>query len=147
MTSPNITRKSQGFLYPIPFVEFLGFNLTQFENGLAEIKFDLLPEHLNTLDFIHGGVLMTLMDVAMAAVARSVDPLLSMITIELKTTFMQPAMGEVITKGRLIHKTASTAFSEASIFDMKNKHCAHATGTFRYVHNKNQANLNKSASD
>ena len=147
MASLNTPRKSEGFLYPIPFVELLGFNLVKFENGLAEVKFDPLPEHLNTLDFIHGGVLMTLMDVAMAAAARSIDPLLSVITIEMKTTFMQPAIGKVITKGRLIYRTQSTAFLEASIFDINNKHCAHATGTFKYVHNKNQANLKKPASN
>jgi acyl-coenzyme A thioesterase PaaI-like protein len=38
-----------------------------------------------------------------------------------------------VAKGRLIHRTATMAFTEASIFDADEKICAHATGIFKYV--------------
>ena len=36
-------------------------------------------------------------------------------------------------KGRLMHRTATMAFTEATIYDEAGKPCAHSTGTFKYV--------------
>ena len=36
-------------------------------------------------------------------------------------------------RGRLMHRTATLAFTEATLFDAQDKPCAHATGTFKYV--------------
>ena len=76
---------------------------------------------------------MTLMDVTMAVAARSVDFDLGVVTIEMKTSFMQPAHGKLTGKGRLIHRTRSMAFTEGSVFDAQGQVCAHATATFKYV--------------
>jgi hypothetical protein len=51
----------------------------------------------------------------------------------MKTSFMRAARGPLTAKGRLLHRTATLAFTEASIFDASDKLCAHATGTFKYV--------------
>jgi uncharacterized protein (TIGR00369 family) len=117
----------------IPFVQLLGFELQKFEGGHSEVLLDPKPEHLNSFDVIHGGVVMTLLDVAMAAAARSDNPDMGAVTIEMKTTFMQAARGKLAGKGRLMHRTATMAFTEATIFDSEGKPCAHATGTFKYV--------------
>ena len=117
----------------IPFVQHLGFELKQFEDGLSEIRFDTRPEHLNSFGVTHGGACMTLLDVTMAAAARSVDKPMGVVTIEMKTSFMQPARGVLSGKGRLMHRTPTMAFTEATIYDPDGKPCAHATGTFKYV--------------
>jgi uncharacterized protein (TIGR00369 family) len=117
----------------IPFVQHLGFELVQFDDGRSEIKFEPLPEHLNSFGVTHGGACMTLMDVTMAAAARSVNKEMGVVTIEMKTSFMQPARGMLSGKGRLMHRTATMAFTEATIYDADGKACAHATGTFKYV--------------
>jgi uncharacterized protein (TIGR00369 family) len=117
----------------IPFVQHLGFELKLFEGGRSQINYDPKPEHLNSFNVVHGGASMTLLDVTMAVAARSVSPEMGVVTIEMKTTFMQAARGPLIAKGRLIHRTATMAFTEASIFDIGDKICAHATGTFKYV--------------
>ena len=117
----------------IPFVELLGFELQKFEDGNSQIAFDPKPEHQNSFDVVHGGVSMTLLDVSMAAAARSVDRDMGVVTIEMKTTFMQAARGKLVGKGRLMHRTATMAFTEATIFDAEGKPRAHATGTFKYV--------------
>ena len=122
-----------GFQVRIPFVEHLGFDLTKFENGESQVDLDPKPEHLNSFSVVHGGVCMTLLDVAMAAAARSVDREMGVVTIEMKTTFMQAAKGKLAGKGRLMHRTATMAFTEATIYDEQGKPCAHATGTFKYV--------------
>jgi uncharacterized protein (TIGR00369 family) len=117
----------------IPFVEHLGFELTLFEGGLSEIVYDPKPEHLNSFSVTHGGALMTLLDVTMAVAARSVQPDMGAVTIEMKTSFMQPARGPLTAKGRLMHRTATMAFTEGTVYDEAGRACAHATGTFKFV--------------
>jgi uncharacterized protein (TIGR00369 family) len=117
----------------IPFVQLLGFELMLFENGHSQINYDPKPEHLNSFNVVHGGASMTLLDVSMAVAARSVSPEMGVVTIEMKTSFMRAAKGPLIAKGKLIHRTATMAFTEANIFDADGKICAQATGTFKYV--------------
>lgn len=121
----------------IPFVDHLGFTLEKFEGGQSELQFAPRPEHLNSFDVTHGGALMTFLDVIMATAARSVDPEMGVVTIEMKTSFMRPAKvaaGQSLQgQGQLKHRTRSLAFAEASVFDAQGQLCAHATGTFKYV--------------
>ena len=120
----------------IPFVTHLGFALEAFEGGASAIGYTPLPEHLNSFSVTHGGAIMTLLDVTMATAARSVQKDMGVVTIEMKTSFMQPAPGDgsrLTAKGRLMHRTATLAFTEATLFDVQGKACAHATGTFKYV--------------
>jgi uncharacterized protein (TIGR00369 family) len=121
------------FSVHIPFVEHLGFELIKFEGGEAEIHYTPEPEHLNSFNVTHGGASMTLLDVVMAHAARSVELSMGIVTIEMKTSFMQAAVGALVAKGRLIHRTATMAFTEGSIYDAQGKVCCHATGTFKYV--------------
>ncbi|MGI4777278.1 MAG: PaaI family thioesterase [Janthinobacterium lividum] len=120
----------------IPFARHLGFELVKFENGESEILYTAKPDHLNTFDVTHGGACMTLLDVTMAAAARSQTPDDGVVTIEMKTSFMQPSKGPLSARGRLIHRTASLAFVEATIYDDAGRACAHSTGTFKYVKNR-----------
>ncbi|MDH5205269.1 MAG: PaaI family thioesterase [Hylemonella sp.] len=117
----------------IPFVDHLGFTLTRFEDGHSAIDYTPRPEHLNSFDVTHGGAVMTLLDVTMATAARSVDDAMGVVTIEMKTSFMQPARGALTGQGRLMHRTKTMAFTEATIYDAEGRACAHATGTFKYV--------------
>ena len=122
---------------PIPFVSLLGFTLEQFENGQSELHYAPQPEHLNSFDITHGGALMAFLDVVMATAARSVDPEYGVITIEMKTSFMQAAKiepGQHLTgKGMLLHRSKNMAFTDGKVFDADGKLCAHATGTFKYA--------------
>ena len=117
----------------VPFITHLGFVLRKYDSGLSEISFEARPEHLNSLGVTHGGACMTLLDVAMARAARSNDHGTSVVTVEMKTTFMRPAKGPLTARGRLLHHTQAMAFTEASVFDDNQRLCAQATGTFRYV--------------
>lgn len=123
----------------IPFVNHLGFVLELFEGGQSTISYTPKPEHLNSFAVTHGGAVMTLMDVTMAVAARSVQKDLGVVTIEMKTSFMKPAPGDgskLTGKGRLIHRTATLAFTEATLYDGQGNACAHATGTFKFVKQK-----------
>ena len=117
----------------IPFVEHLGFEMVFFEDGESELRFTPEPEHLNSFNVAHGGALMTLLDVTLATAARSVDKTMGVVTVEMKTSFMQPATGAMTARGKLLHRTRSMAFTQGTVFDAQGRACAHATGTFRYV--------------
>ena len=128
----------------IPFVEELGFELWGFGDGQADLRVDLSQAHLNSWQVAHGGVVMTLLDVAMAHAARSAASPGSgpgsspgsgpgMVTIEMKTSFMRPGEGRLRALGRLLHRTTTLAFTEGSVFNEAGDLCAHATGTFKYL--------------
>ena len=117
----------------VPFVEHLGFTIERFEGGESELNYTARPEHMNSFQVTHGGAIMTLLDVTMAVAARSVQKDMGVVTIEMKTSFMQPAVGPLVAKGRLMHRTATMAFTEATVYDAKGRVCSHSTGTFKYV--------------
>jgi uncharacterized protein (TIGR00369 family) len=121
------------YMSQIPFARHLGFELVAFGGGASEIRYTPLPEHFNTFDVTHGGACMTLLDISMAAAARSDTPEFGVVTIEMKTSFMRPSVGTLRGIGKLMHRTATLGFVEASIVDDKDQLCAHATGTFKYV--------------
>ncbi len=132
-----MTDSTLSFGVDIPFVKLLGFQLTLFEGGRSEVLLPADPEHLNSFAVTHGGVLMALLDVTMASAARSVCPELGVVTIEMKTSFMRPAIpsenGPLVAKGELMHRTATMAFTQATVYDARGHACAHATGTFKYL--------------
>jgi uncharacterized protein (TIGR00369 family) len=58
------------FALDIPFVETLGMQLWRFDGGVAQVSLVVRPEMQNSWAVAHGGVVMTLLDVAMAHAAR-----------------------------------------------------------------------------
>ena len=126
------------FRVHIPFVEHLGFELQRFHGGEAEITVPLREELTNSWGVAHGGLTMTLLDVVMAHAARSPDepdgesqP--GVVTIEMKTSFMRPGLGHLRATGKLLHRTASMAFCEGSVWSEDGTLAGHATGTFKYM--------------
>ena len=126
------------FALDIPFVQALGMQLWRFDGGFAEISLVVQPEMQNSWQVAHGGVVMTLLDVVMAHAARSVREASDhgapgIVTVEMKTSFMRPATGELLATGHLLHGTKSMAFCEGSVHDASGALCAHATGTFKFL--------------
>ena len=131
----------------IPLVEDLGFELLRFADGEAAIALDLKERHTNSFHVAHGGISMTLLDVAMAHAARSVaidgsalsvnadqpDYGPGVVTIEMKTSFMRPGEGRITAIGKLLHRTATLAFCEGRVESESGELIAHATATFKYL--------------
>ena len=141
LTGPRRTVRNKPSAVPfparVPFVESLGIELLGYGDGQAELRVDLDEAHLNTWQVAHGGVVMTMLDVAMALAARSAHAggvhATGVATIEMKTSFMRPAEHQLRAVARLLHKTSTLAFCEASLFDAQGQLCANATGTFKYL--------------
>ena len=134
----SAARPPMDFLVRIPFIEHLGFELLRVEPGLGEIAIEVRDELTNSWGVAHGGLLMTLMDIAMAHAARSpLEPggevLPGVVTIEMKTSFMRPGEGLLTCRARVLHRSSTMAYTEGSVYSSNGLLCAHATGTFKYL--------------
>lgn len=117
----------------VPFVTLVGIERLPAPQGVSLSVLTPRPELLNSFGVLHGGVVMTLMDVAMASAARSLQQDMGVVTVEMKTSFMRPARGRLRAEGRVMHRSGTMAFTEATIFDASHRALAHASGTFKYV--------------
>ena len=126
------------FPLKIPFVQALGFELVRFEDGEAEIRFDPQEAHLNSFHVVHGGALMTLLDVVMAHAARSpnaggLPDERGVVTVEMKTSFMRPGLGPLKAEAKVLHQSSTLAFCEGAVTNEDAELVAHATATFKYM--------------
>jgi uncharacterized protein (TIGR00369 family) len=97
------------------------------------VVLSLKPEHNNSWDVAHGGVLLTLMDVGMAVAARASDQAgRGVVTIELKANFMQAAQGIIRVAAKTVHASPTMAFVEAKLFDERDRICCMGSATFKY---------------
>lgn len=119
---------------PLPWAETLGATLHLWQDGHAEVRLALQAGQHNSWQVAHGGVLMSLLDIAMAQAARSRHPLSpGVVTLEMKTSFLQAARGGLRAQARVLHATATLDFCEARLLDAGGRLCASASGTFQHL--------------
>ncbi|MBN3724099.1 PaaI family thioesterase [Burkholderia sp. Ac-20379] len=117
-----------------PFVDALGVKLVSARDGASEIVLPLAEQHMNTWSIAHGGVTMTMADVALAMAARSLtDDGVGVVTVEMKVNFMQPGRGELRAYGRVMHRSTTMAYCEGEVRDSEGNFVAKAVGTFKYM--------------
>lgn len=86
---------------PASFQEFIGLERWTDADGMARVRLGHRPELMNYLQQFHGGVLMSVLDAAMAQAIRACLPDCSMVTIDMATHFMGSARGELRAVGRM----------------------------------------------
>jgi acyl-CoA thioesterase len=126
---------SNAFPDNIPFVRDLGVEFVSADKGRAVLALDLTPRHLNSSSVAHGGVLMTLLDVAMAVAGRSLDAFAGGgVTVEMKTNFLQPANAgtRIIASAHAYHRSGSMTFCDSELRDAEERLIAKAMGIFKY---------------
>jgi uncharacterized protein (TIGR00369 family) len=125
--------KDLGVELDVPFLKLLGVRCLRAELGEGEVVLALKPEHNNSWEVAHGGVLLTLMDVGMAVAARAADEAgRGVVTIELKANFMQAAEGIVRVVAKTVHVTPTLVFVEAKLYDERDRVCCMGSATFKY---------------
>ena len=115
----------------VPFLAWLDVHGIEWEPGRARVTLALRPELTNSLSAAHGGVVCTLLDVAMAAAARSDDPAMRVVTVDMSVQFMRPGVGMLSAVGRTLTVTRSLAFCEAEIRDPEGLLVAKGSGVFK----------------
>ena len=117
----------------IPFLQMIGARITHEADGVAVVALALRPDLLNNHGGGHGGVVMSLLDSAMANAALSrIDYTREVVTIDMHIAFMKPAVGDLTATGRATGGGKSVCFCEAEITDALGNITAKAMGTFRY---------------
>lgn len=118
----------------VPFLKLLGVTRESSQNGLARLRMPMRPEFTNLLDAAHGGVLMALLDTAMASAAvSSVGFQSSAVTLSINVTFLQPGRGTLTIEGKRTGGGRSICYCEGSVLDEQGKVLARAIGTFRFI--------------
>jgi acyl-CoA thioesterase len=134
--------QAPAFRLYVPFIKELGVELISASDGRSVVALDLEPWHLNSWSVAHGGVLMSLLDVAMAVAGRSLmDGAGGGVTVEMKTSFLQPAKAgsRLIVSGYAFHRSTSMAFCEGEVRDTQNRLIAKSMGTFKYFQSETPA--------
>jgi len=119
------------------FQDYVDIRYAPAADGSPQMLVDIDTRHINMGKVLHGGMVMTLLDVAMATMCRHHDALRrGAVTVELKVNFLRPCgkAGErVIATGRLRHATTHLAFCDGELRDSADMLLATASGTFKYV--------------
>jgi len=125
---------TNGFPITIPFLQLLGVRCLKAEGGEGVVELALEDRHMNSWEMAHGGVTMTMLDVAMAMAGRSADVNnRGVVTIEMKTAFMHARRGPLTASARCVHQSTTMAFCEGEIRDGDGKLVARGSGTFKFV--------------
>jgi uncharacterized protein (TIGR00369 family) len=116
----------------IPFAERLGVRLVHRDVGDVRLELDLNEDHMNSWQMAHGGVIMSMFDIAMAMSAKTLDDASSdAATVELKTNFLKAATGRITARARAQRAGRSLIFVEGEMRNEPQELLARATGTFK----------------
>ena len=125
----------------IPFVAHLKILTETLGEGTARLSMPIEPHLTNSLGTAHGGVIMSLLDVALCTAARTLHPeSIGVITIDLSTSFIGGATGKKLyAEARVMRDGRSMSFVEAEAKNEDGSLVAKAIATVRVRHKKEGA--------
>ena len=117
----------------IPFVSHLRILTDELGAGTAKLSLPVEPHLKNSLGTVHGGVIMSLLDVALCTAARTLHPeSIGVITIDLSTSFIGGGSGErLLAEARVLKDGRSMSFVEGEARNPDGSLVAKAIGTVR----------------
>ena len=127
------TRDYQG---RIPFIAHLGLVTEALGEGTARLWMPLPKHFTNSLGTAHGGVIMSLLDVALCTAARTLHPeSVGVVTIDMSTSFIGGGKGDrLLAEARVLKDGRSMTFVEAEAKNADGSLVAKAIGTVRVRH-------------
>jgi acyl-CoA thioesterase len=116
----------------VEFTRTLGIQTTRTDDGECRIEIEIQPIHLSQAERAHGGFLFTLLDTAMGRAVLSTLPAgRGCATLECKINYLRPVQeGALVTIGKVVNVTRSTAYAEGSITNAEGRLVACSSGTF-----------------
>lgn len=114
----------------IPFARLCGVEALAYREGRTRLRLALRDDHGNNLGIAHGGVICTLLDIAMGTAARlfAGRPVL---TLDMQTRFLSPGRGVLLAEGFVLRGGRSVLFCEAEIRTEEGDLVATASGLFK----------------
>lgn len=121
-------------LFEGTYLEFLGFRLTDWRQGFVRLEMKVRPDHRNTVGYLHGGVIASLLDISGALAGshgRSRESV--SVTINLTSNYLSPLRGDrAIAEAELVRSTRSMFFAQSRVLDpANNRLCATGMGTYK----------------
>jgi uncharacterized protein (TIGR00369 family) len=122
----------------IPYIQHLKIQTDALGEGTARLSMPIEPHLTNSLGTAHGGVIMSLLDVALCTAARTLHPeSVGVITIDLSTSFIGGATGaKLFADARVLRDGRSMSFVEAEAKNEDGSLVAKAIATVRVRHKK-----------
>ncbi len=114
----------------IPFAPDCGVKAVAAEPGWCRLFLAMRDEHKNQLGIIHGGVMLTLLDVAMGTAAR-LSAGASVMTIDMQSSFLAPGRGDLSAEGRVLRPGRSLIFCDGEVRDAAGSLVAKASGLYK----------------
>jgi uncharacterized protein (TIGR00369 family) len=119
--------------YP-PFYAYVGATLERLENGDAVLRLVPRPELANTKGDLHGGIIASLIDMALSQAVRSgYDSSCNTATVALNINYLATARGEVRAHAKLVRAGTTIAYAEAEVTGANGAVIARATATYRII--------------
>ena len=122
----------------IPFVTHLKILTEALGEGQARLSLPIEPYLTNSLGTVHGGVIMSLLDVALCTAARTLHPeSMGVVTIDLSASFIDGGRGaRLLADARVLKDTKSMTFVEGEAKNEDGSIVAKAIATVRVRHAK-----------
>lgn len=118
----------------VPFMSLLQMRRDHSQGGKARMSIDARAELGNVIGAVHGGVVATLIDVAMASAAVShVDFSRTAVSLTLTTSFLAPGTGALTCDAELLSSDGQVAYCSAVVRDAAGLTIATGQGSFRYL--------------
>jgi len=117
----------------IPFVTLLKIRTENLGQGTAQLSLPIEPQFTNSLGSVHGGVIMSLLDVALCTAARTLHPdSVGVVTIDLSTSFIGAGSGaRLVAEARVLKDARTMSFVEAEAKNEDGSLVAKAIATVR----------------
>jgi uncharacterized protein (TIGR00369 family) len=119
----------------IPFVMHLKIQTDELGEGRARLSLPIEPHLTNSLGTAHGGVIMSLLDVALCTAARTLHAdSMGVITIDLSASFIGGASGaRLFAEARVLKDGRSISFVEGEAKNEDGSLVAKAIATVRVI--------------
>jgi len=117
----------------IPFVSHLKILTEKLGEGSAQLSLPIEPHLTNSIGTVHGGVIMSLLDVALCTAARTLHPdSLGVITIDMSTSFIGGGSGaRLLAEARVLKNGRNMIFVEGEAKNEDGSLVAKAIATVR----------------
>ena len=124
---------SRDYQKKIPFVTHLKIATDALGEGTARLSLSIEPHLTNSLGTVHGGVIMSLLDVALCTAARTLHPhSIGVVTIDMSTSFVGGGSGaRLVADARVMKDARSMSFVEAEAKNEYGSLVAKAIATVR----------------